>query len=285
MLPSLITFVQGMNDKLSAFVTMPMEQKIMVIMDHVRGWIRGWFMVVKVVTILKNMLATLGAFIGSRLVALMDNLMTRWDAFKLRIEIIRMTLNRFFNGIPEAFKIIIKNLKVFTDNWQTLFQLVGVSMELAILKGVRTMIKELEGFFNSVLEFLKIPAIAEFFGFDGAKISFDTSGLDTMISGLDAVKTVLSEPFKEVFEEIKTVFEPGEQEKALREQLAAMDIGLDFDAMEQTFQDLQEKFGVTDPSLVDEQLQQALQNLGVTEQHLMDQIIEQIKQMQKIRNS
>jgi len=278
MLPSLITFVQGMNDKLSAFVTMPMEQKIMVIMDHVRGWIRGWFMVVKVVTILKNMLATLGAFIGSRLVALMDNLMTRWDAFKLRIEIIRMTLNRFFNGIPEAFKIIIKNLKVFTDNWQTLFQLVGVSMELAILKGVRTMIKELEGFFNSVLEFLKIPAIAEFFGFDGAKISFDTSGLDTMISGLDAVKTVLSEPFKEVFEEIKTVFEPGEQEKALREQLAAMDIGLDFDAMEQTFQDLQEKFGVTDPSLVDEQLQQTLENLGVTEQHLMDQIIEQIKQ-------
>lgn len=278
MLPSLINFVQGMNDKLSAFVTMPMEQKIMVIMDKVRGWIRGWFMVVKVVTILKNMLATFAAFIASRVVAAFHALGTAQDDFGIRVELTRLKSERFWKSIPQAMKIVMSNLKLFKDNWKTLFVLMGVSMELSIVKGVKAMATALEGFFNNVLDFLKIPAIAEFFGFDGVGISFDTSGLDSRITELSGLKTALSEPFKEVFQEIATVFEPSEQEKALKQQLEALDVGLDFDAMEQTFQDLQEKFGVTDPSLVDEQLQQALENLGVTEQHLMDQIIEQIKQ-------
>jgi hypothetical protein len=277
MLPSLITFVQGMNDKIGGFITMPIEQKIMMIMDKVRGFIRFWFKMAGVVQTFRNILGSVFAFVLTVASAIFMSLGNILNGLGIGIKLAFEKFSNFKLGIMNALVVISKNSHVFKDNWVNIFKLAANGMKINFFKGVRGVLVGLETMVKAILDATGIPAVAKLLGIsDVGDVNF-TSGIDKIIAEAELLQNQLSEPFKPVIDEIKDGFAPSEKQLQLEAELASLQMPT-LENLTQQFEEFQKTLGVKDTALIEEQMNQTLKDLGVTEQHLMDQIMEQIKQ-------
>lgn len=277
MLPSLITFVQGMNDKIGGFITMPIEQKIIMIMDKVRDLIKFWFKMMGVLQTLRNIIGSVLAFVLTLGSAIFMSLGTILNGLVIGLKLAWEKFGNFKMGIINALGVISKNSHVFKDNWVNIFKLAANGMKINFFKGVRGVLIGLETMVKAILDATGIPAVAKLLGIsDVGDVDF-TSGIDKAIAEAELLQNQLSEPFKPVIDEIKDGFAPSEKQLQLEAELASLQMPT-LENLTQQFEEFQKTLGVKDTALIEEQMNQTLKDLGVTEQHLMDQIIEQIKQ-------
>lgn len=272
------TMVQKAVKWITKFTETPIEKKIASMISFLKKAAEVWFNITGVFQTIWNVIMTVLAAVMTTISFAAQVLGAVLEKASLHAQIFWEKIKTVWNGIPEAFKIVLKNLQVFKDNWINLIGLAFNGMRIKALKGMKALVKGVENMVNAILDIVGIPAIAKVLGIDSmeAGIKISTPGLDAALAGAEAIQAELAKPFEAVFSEIKEVFTPSEKQLELERQLAG--VSVDGGQFLEEFKRLQAELGVKDPT---EALTKALEKIGNIETDMMDQIIEQFKQDQK----